>query len=172
MKPTWRLLAVLNALLAIAALGCGDEGGSGGGCSAPPEKKEEQAAGGGPSGGSGGGGSGSADLTTDRKGKVPKAYARPSAEPAKSTATIRKPVVAVVPKGPAEVKITRRKVDGIADRVELKCRLIAVSPDGKCSGAKNYAEIKERCCPGGLVERCRTTMEGVVLVGRGCEVTP
>jgi len=175
MKPTWRLLAVLNAALVLgAAFGCGDEGGgSGGGCGPAPEKKEEQAAGGGLSGGKGGG-SVSADLTTDRRGKVPKAYSRPTIETAKSTATIKKPIIAVstattvVPRA-TQVRVIRRKVDGVADRVELTCRIIAVSPDGKCSGAKNYAEIKELCCPGGLVERCRTSMNGVVLVGRGCE---
>ncbi len=124
--------------------------------------------------GSTGGSSGSADLTTDRRGKVPKAYSRPSTETAKSNATIKKPVIAVstatavVPRS-TQARVTRRNIDGVADRVEVACRMIAVSPDGKCSGAKNYDEIKKRCCPGGLVETCRTTMHGVLLVGRGCD---
>ena len=50
--------------------------------------------------------------------------------------------------------------------------LQAVSLDGQCASAKNYIEIKQRCCPDGLVERCRTALGGVVIVGRGCEKTP
>lgn len=175
MNSTWRALAALNAVLLLsAALGCGDEGGGGGGgCSEPPAKKEEQAAGGGMSGASGGG-SGTSDLTTDRRGKVPKAYSRPSTEGAKSTRTIKKPVIAVstatavVPRS-TQARVTRRNIDGIVDRVEVACRMIAVSPDGKCSSAKNYEEIKKRCCPDGLVETCRVTMRGILLVGRGCD---
>lgn len=118
--------------------------------------------------------SGSADLTTDRRGKVSKDYSRPSTETAKSTATIKKPIIAVstatavVPRS-TQIRVTRRKVDGVADRVEVVCRMIAVSPDGKCAGAKNYDEIKKRCCPGGLVETCKITMNGIILVGRGCD---
>lgn len=177
MNPTWRGLAALNAVLLLsAALGCGDEGGSGGdggGCSEPPAKKEEQAAGGGMSGATGGG-SGSSDLTTDRRGKVPKAYQRPSTEGPKSDRTIKKPVIAVstatavVPRS-TQARVTKRGVDGVADRVEVACRMIAVSPDGKCSSAKNYEEIKKRCCPDGLVETCKVTMRGILLVGRGCD---
>ena len=178
MKSPWRLLALLNAVFLLSALGCGDEGG---GCGPAPEKKEEPAGGGG--GGSGGGGSpsGAAELiTSDKKGRVPKKYQRPPSayEPAKSTATISKPVIAVSSAAAAGFKgpklgiahVTKRRVDGVLDRVEVACRIMAASPDGECSSAANYAEIKERCCPGGLVERCKTSMSGVVLVGRGCEI--
>lgn len=176
MKSRLHLLAVLNAAFVLSAFGCGDEGG---GCGPAPEKQEEQAGGGGgPSGGSRG--SGSAELvTSDKRGRVPKPYQRPASasEPAKSTATISKPVIPLSPAAQRArsfpiARITQRKVDGVADRVEVKCRILASSPDGNCSGAANYDEIKERCCPGGLVERCTATTTGVTLVGRGCEPAP
>ena len=171
MKFGFHLLAVFNAVFFLCVLGCGDESG---GCSSASEKKETPA-GGGYSGGSKGGGSGSAELvTSDKKGRVPSSYQRP-ADAEKSTSTISAPVIAVssvavkATYSPAVISVTRRKVDGIADRVELKCRIKAVSLDGQCSGAKNYLDIKQRCCPSGLIERCKTTLGGVVIVGRGCE---
>jgi hypothetical protein len=179
MKARMRLLTLLNAVFLLAALGCGDEGG----CGPAPQKKEEAGGGGGGGGLSGnkGSSSGSAELNAgDKKGRVPKPYRRPASayEPEKSTATISKPVIAVssatAPGGKAAklgiAQITKRKVDGVADRVEVSCRIMAASPDGQCSSAANYGEIKDRCCPGGLVERCRTTMSGVVLIGRGCDI--
>lgn len=176
MQTRLRILAALNAVFLLSAFGCGDEGG---GCASAPEKKEEPAGGGGGSSG-GSRGSGSAELiTSDRKGRVPKPYQRPASasEPAKSTATISKPVIPLSPAAQRArslpvARITQRRVDGVADRVEVKCRILASSPDGDCSGAANYDEIKERCCPRGLVERCKATNSGVVLVGRGCEPSP
>jgi hypothetical protein len=170
-----RLLAAVNAVLLLAALGCGDEGG---GCGPAPEKKEEQASAGGSSGNTGSTSSGGDIIISDKKGKVPKPYQRPDSayEPAKSTATISKPVIAVssatatarkFPKLPI-ARVTKRNVDGIEDRVEVTCRIMAASSDGQCGSASNYDDIKARCCPGGLIERCRTTMSGVVLVGQGC----
>lgn len=178
MNTRLRLLAALNAAFLLSAIGCGDESG---GCGPAPEKKEE------PSGGGGGGmsgakgsSSGSAELiTSDKRGRVPKPYQRPSSayEPAKSTATISKPVIAVSSAAAAGSKVaklgiarvTKRRVDGVIDRVVVTCRIMAASPDGQCAGSANYAEIKERCCPGGLVESCKTSMNGVILVGRGCD---
>lgn len=187
MRSSLRLLAAVNALLLLSAFGCGDEGGS---CGPAPEKTEEAPpAAAGPSGGSGGG-SGAAELiTSDKKGRVPKPYqrARSAYEPAKSTATISKPVIpakstAAVSKAEAALSpslrrasslpiatVVRRRVDGVIDRVEVACRILATSSDGSCAASANYDEIKARCCPNGLVERCRTTSIGVVLVGRGCE---
>lgn len=174
MKSGLRLSAALNAVFLLAAFGCGDEGG---GCGPAPEKKEEpQGGGGGPSGGSRG--SGSAELiTSDKRGRVPKPYQRPRAEPepAKSTSTVSKPVIPLSPAAQKAItlpisRVVKRRVDGVADRVEVKCRILASSPDGDCAGAANYDEIKERCCPGGLVERCKASNEGVTLVGRGCEI--
>lgn len=175
MKASARLLAVLNAVFMLSALGCGDEGG---GCGPAPQK-EQESSGGGMSAPAGSGG-GSAELvTSDRRGKVPKPYQRPKSayEPAKSTATISAPVIAAssaAAPGPAKrsslpvARVVKRRVDGVIDRVEVTCRIMASSPDGKCSSASNYDEIKARCCPDGLVERCTTSMSGVVLVGRGC----
>lgn len=178
MRSRLRLLTALNAVFLLSALGCGDESG---GCGPAPEKKEE------PSGGGGGGmsgnkgsSSGTAELNAgDRRGRVLKPYRRPTSayEPGKSTATISKPVIVVSSATAAArrtatlsiMRVTQRSVDGVVDRVEVTCRIMAASPDGQCSSAANYAEIKERCCPGGLVERCKTTMSGVVLVGRGCD---
>ncbi|MBI5246685.1 MAG: hypothetical protein HY923_05850 [Elusimicrobia bacterium] len=177
MSSRLRLLTVLNAVFVLAAFGCGDEGG---GCGEPPAKKEESSGGGFGSAPKSGGGAAAPELiTADKRGNVPKPYQRPgaAAEPEKSTATISKPEIAVstptaARPAPAKVKVTRRKVDGIVDRVELTCKIKAVSLDGQCASAKNYLEIKERCCPGGLVERCRTVIGGVVIVGRGCEKAP
>lgn len=181
MNPSLRLLAALNAALALSALGCGDEGGS---CGPAPEKKEEAPASGGVSGNTGGG-SGAAELvTSDKKGRVPKPYQRPTSayEPAKpspqetekSTATISKPVIPLSPAAQRArtlpiAQVTKRRLDGIVDRVEVKCRILSASADGNCASSANYDEIKERCCPHGLVERCRATSTGVILVGRGCD---
>lgn len=173
-----RLLAALNAVFLLAAFGCGDDGG---GCGPAPEKKEETPAAGGGSGNHGSTSSGGDIIIQEKKSnKVPQPYQRPASsnEPEKSTATIKAPVVAVSSKTAVAAKlptlgvarVTKRKVDGVADRVEVACRVMAASSDGLCSSAANYDEIKERCCPGGLVERCKTTMTGVLLVGRGCEL--
>ena len=177
MHSRLRLLTVLNAFFVLAACGCGDEGG---GCGEAPAKKEESAGGGFGSAPKGGGGAPAPELiTADKRGNVPKPYQRPNAaqEPEKSTATISKPEIAVSTPtaarlAPAPVKVTRRKVDGIADRVELTCKIKVVALDGQCTSAKNYLEIKQRCCPDGLVEKCRTALGAVVIVGRGCEKTP
>jgi len=182
MNSRLRRLAALHALLLLAAFGCGDEGG---GCGPAPEKKEEQA--GGPAAPSGGSqGSGAAELvTSDKKGRVPKPYQRPPSaydkgknaeETAKSTATISKPIIALSPAAQKAralpiARVTKNRVDGVIDRVEVQCRILAASPDGDCAGSANYDEIKERCCPGGLVERCKASSTGVTLVGRGCEIT-
>ncbi|MCM2304649.1 MAG: hypothetical protein NDJ72_08095 [Elusimicrobia bacterium] len=174
MNSSLRLLAVLNAALVLGALGCGDEGGS---CGPAPEKKEEAQQGAGGASGNTGGSSRAAELiTSDKKGRVPKAYQRAKSayEPEKSTATIKAPVIALSPaarkaRSLPVAQVTKRRLDGVLDRVEIKCRILATTPDGNCSGAANYDEIKERCCPNGLVERCRATSTGVVLVGRGCE---
>ncbi|MDD5302827.1 MAG: hypothetical protein PHS14_06915 [Elusimicrobia bacterium] len=173
MKSRLRLLAALNAVFLLSTLGCGDESG---GCGPAPEKKEEEKAGGGMSGNKGSS-SGSAELiTSDKKGRVPKPYRRPASayEPAKSTATISKPVIVLSPAARRArslpiATVVKRRLDGVADRVEIKCRILASSADGNCSGSANYDEIKERCCPHGLVERCQAAPTGVVLVGRGCE---
>ena len=114
---------------------------------------------------------------------MPKPYQRPASqyEPAKSTATVTvtKPAISLstqtIAAGYAALKgisatITKRKVDGIADRVEVTCKILAATPDGQCSSAVNYADIQERCCPGGTIERCKASMSGVVLVGRGCNI--
>ena len=177
MHSRLHLLTVLNAVFVLAAFGCGDEGG---GCGDPPAKKEETSGGGFGSAPKNGGGASAPELiTADKRGRVPKPYQRPGAaqDAEKSTATVSKPEIAVSTRAasrlaPAKVKVTRRKVDGIADRVELTCKIKAVSLDGQCASAKNYLEIKERCCPDGLVERCRTALGGVVIVGRGCESKP
>ena len=155
MSSRLSLLAVLNAVFLLSALGCGDEGG---GCGPVPEKKEEQSPSGGGPGNTGSTSRGGDIQISDKIGRVPKPYQRPASahEPQKSTAPIS--------------RITKRRVDGVMDRVEVTCRIMAASPDGQCSGAANYAEIKKRCCPGGRVERCKTTMSGIVLVGRGCRV--
>jgi hypothetical protein len=176
MNSRLRLLTALNAIFLLSALGCGDEGS----CGPAPEKKEEPSGGGGGMSGNKGSSSGSAELNAgDKRGRVLKPYRRPTSayEPGKSTATISKPIIAVSSATAAgakvaklgDARVTKRRVDGVIDRVEVTCRIIATSPDGQCSGAANYAEIKERCCPGGLVESCKTSMNGVVLVGRGCE---
>lgn len=170
-------MALLNAVFLLSALGCGDEGG---GCGPAAEKKEEPSGGGGGISGTKGSGGGSAELiTSDKRGRVPKPYQRPASayEPAKSTATISKPIIAVSSTTAAArrmaslpaARVTKRRVDGVVDRVEVTCRIMATSPDGQCSNAANYDEIKARCCPDGLIERCKTSMDGVVLVGRGCE---
>ena len=178
MSTRLRLLAVLNAVFLLSALGCGDESG---GCGPAPEKKEEPVGGGGGGmSGNKGSSSGAAELNAgDKKGRVLKPYRRPTSayEPAKSTATISKPVIVVSSATAAGRKVatlgvarvTKRNVDGVIDRVVVTCRIMATSPDGQCAGAANYAEIKERCCPGGLVESCKTSMNGVILVGRGCD---
>jgi hypothetical protein len=176
MNSCLRLLAVVNVVFLLSVLGCGDEGS----CGPAPERKEEPSGGGGGMSGTKGSSSGSAELNAgDKKGRVMKPYRRPTSayEPGKSTATISKPIIAVSSATAAArlasslpvFSITKRGMDGVADRVEVACRVMASIPSGQCSNATNYAEIKERCCPGGLVERCRATMWGVVLVGRGCE---
>ena len=178
MKSRLRVLTALHVALLFGALGCGDEGG----CGPAPDKQETEAApagGGGHTGSSSGGGE---IIMSDRKGRVPKPYQRPASkyEGEKSTATISKPVIAIstqtVATGYAALKgvsakITKRKVDGVADRVEVTCRILAASADGQCASAVNYEDIKSYCCPGGLIERCKTTMSGVVLVGRGCDLS-
>lgn len=175
MRTGLRLLAVLNALLVFSALGCGDEGGS---CGPAPEKKEEEKAGGGMSGNTGGGGGAAELITSDKKGRVPKQYQRAKSayepEAPKSTATISAPVIPLSPAAQRArtlpvAKVTKRALDGIKDRVEVKCRILSASADGNCASSANYDEIKERCCPHGLVERCRATSTGVILVGRGCD---
>lgn len=177
MNKRLRLLALLNAVFLLSALGCGDEEG---GCGPAPKKEEEPAGGGGGISGAKGSSSGAADLhTSDRKGRVPKAYQRPASsyERSKSTATISAPVIAVSSTTAAArraaalpvARVVKRRVDGVVDRVELTCRIMASAPDGKCASAPNYHEIKLRCCPDGLIERCTTTMSGVIVVGRGCE---
>lgn len=173
MNSSLRLMAVLQAVLVLGALGCGDEEG---GCGPAPEKKAEEPQQGGGSSRSAGGSSGAAQLITqDKKGRVPEQYQRKrSTETAKSTATISAPVIPLSPAARRArslpiATIIRRRVDGVADRVEIKCRILSASPDGKCSSSANYDEIKERCCPSGLVERCKATSTGIILVGRGCE---
>jgi hypothetical protein len=170
-----RLLAVLNAVFFLSTLGCGDEGGS---CGPAPEKKEEAPAAGGASGNTGGGSGSSELITSDKKGRVPKPYQRPKSayepEAPKSTATISAPVIPLSPAARRArslpiASVTKRRLDGVKDRVEIKCRILASSPDGMCAGSANYDEIKERCCPHGLVERCQATSTGVILVGRGCD---
>lgn len=176
MKAPARLLVLLNAALLLSALGCGDEGG---GCGPAPQKEQESSGGGAMSAPTGSGGGAAELVTSDRRGKVPKPYQRPRSayEPAKSTATISAPVIAVSSSSAAPAakraslpvaRVVKRRVDGVIDRVEVTCRIMASSPDGKCSSAPNYEEIKSRCCPDGLVERCTTGTSGVVLVGRGC----
>ncbi|MCR4295908.1 MAG: hypothetical protein NUW21_10260 [Elusimicrobia bacterium] len=173
MHTSLRLLAVLQAVLVLGALGCGDEGG----CGPAPETKEEGQQGAGGSSRSAGGSAGAAELITqDKKGRVPKQYQRQRTpqEAAKSTATISAPVIPLSPaarraRSLPVATVIRRRVDGVADRVEIKCRILSSSPDGNCAGSANYDEIKERCCPHGLVERCKATSTGIVLVGRGCE---
>ena len=175
MNSRLRLLTALNAVLLLSAFGCGDEGSS---CGPAPQKSEEQSAAGGGSGTTGSTSSGGDIIIQDKRGRVPKPYQRTASadDQAKSTATITKPVVAAAsttvrgtkPFKPGIASITKRRVDGIEDRVEVTCRLMAASSDGQCATAANYDEIKERCCPGGLVERCKTTMSGIVLIGRGC----
>lgn len=180
-KARLRLLALLNAFFLLGAFACGDE--DGGGCGPAPAKKEEQQSAGGGGGGAphGGGGRAPELITQDKKGRVPKAYQRPGAydkEDARENRDLHKPVIAkstapvAMPLARIPVKITKRKMDGVADRVELTCKILPISDDGKCAGAKNYLEIKERCCPGGLVERCDASPEGVTIVGRGCEPAP
>jgi hypothetical protein len=173
MNSRLRLLAALNAVFLLSALGCGDEGG---GCGPAPEKKEEpQQPGAGMSGNTGG--SGAAELvTSDKKGRVPKAYQRPTSayEPQKSTATISKPEIPLSPAAQRArslpvARVTKRTLDGVKDRVEIRCRILSASSDGNCASSANYDEIKERCCPHGLVERCQATSTGVILVGRGCD---
>ncbi len=174
MKSSLRLLAALNAMLALGALGCGDEDG---GCGPAPEKAEEPQQGAGGSSRSAGGSSGAAELITqDKKGRVPEQYQRqrPTGETAKSTATISAPVIPLSPAARRArslpiATVVKRRLDGVADRVEIRCRILSASPDGNCAGSANYDEIKERCCPNGLVERCKATSTGIVLVGRGCE---
>lgn len=174
MSSSQRLLAVLQAVFVLGALGCGDEEG---GCGPAPEKAEEPQQGAGGSSRSAGGSSGAAELITqDKKGRVPEAYQRKRSqeETAKSSATISAPVIPLSPAARRAralpiATIIKRRVDGVVDRVEIKCRILSASPDGNCSGSANYDEIKERCCPGGLVERCKATSTGIVLVGRGCE---
>lgn len=173
MRVPLRALALLNACLFLAAFGCGDEGG---GCGPEPQKNEDAAPAGGVSGNTGSMNRAGNIEIQDKKGRVPKAYQRAGQYDAeKSSATISKPVIAkstttaAVAPPRSVMRVTRRKVDGIIDRVEVNCRIIASSPDGRCASASNYDEIKKRCCPDGLVERCRTTTRGVVLVGRGCE---
>lgn len=172
MKSRLRLLAVLQAVLVLGALGCGDEGG----CGPAPEAKEEGQQGAGGSSRSAGGSSSAPKLITqDKKGRVPEQYRRQTTEETeKSTATIKAPVIALSPAARKArslpiATIIRRRVDGVVDRVEIKCRILSASSDGNCSGSANYDEIKERCCPGGLVERCKATSTGILLVGRGCE---
>jgi len=173
MKSHSRLLAVLHAAVLLAAFGCGDE--DGGGCGPAKEKKKEGTAQAGTSGNTGSTSRGSDIQIQDKKGRVPKGYQRQTSayEPKKNEGMApspSKPAPAPPPKPKAApVRVIRRNVDGIADRVDLQCRILASSPDGQCSGAKNYAEIKERCCPGGLVEQCTTTMDGVLITGRGCD---
>jgi len=175
MRASFRLVTALNAGFLLAAVGCGDEGG---GCGPAPENKGEASQAGGASGNTGSPSRANGIEISDKKGKVPKQYQRPpsSYDPAKSTATISKLVIAVSTATAAARKlaalpvaqILRRRVDGVADRVEVSCRIMAASSDGRCASAANYSDIKARCCPEGLVERCRTTMSGVVLIGRGC----
>jgi hypothetical protein len=173
MKPRSRFLAILHAAVLLAAFGCGDE--DGGGCGPAKEKKKEEKAPASSSGNTGSTSRGGDIQIQDKKGRVPKGYQRPTSayEPKKAeamAASPSKPAPAPPPKAKAApVRVIRRKVDGVADRVELQCRILASSPDHQCSGAVNYAEIKERCCPGGLVEQCTTTMDGVLIIGRGCD---
>lgn len=182
MTSRWRLLAAVQAAFLSAALGCGDE--EGGGCGPAPEKKQEEQAAPSAAGRAAGGSGPAPELkTTQGKRAVPDAYRREGARDAdgeKSDKAISKPKIAKsteaapsaaagLPLTPPPVKVMRRKVDGIVDRVEIKCRMMAASPDGDCAGSANYLEIKTRCCPDGLVERCRSVPDGVVIVGRGCE---
>lgn len=174
MRSSLRLLAVLNAALVLGALGCGDEEG---GCGPAPQKAEEPQQGAGGSSRGAGGSSQAAELITqDKKGRVPEQYRRKrtTEETEKSTATIKAPVIPLSPAARRAralpiATIIRRRVDGVVDRVEIKCRILATSADGTCAASANYDEIKERCCPSGLVERCKATSTGIVLVGRGCE---
>jgi hypothetical protein len=172
MKSRSRFLAILHASLLLAAFGCGDE--DGGGCGPAKEKKKEEKAAAGSSGNTGSTSRGGDIQIQDKKGRVPKGYQRPTSayEPKKAETHAESPSKPLPPAAapkPAAVRVIKRKVDGIADRVELQCRILASSPDGQCSGAANYAEIKERCCPGGMVELCKTTMDGVQIIGRGCD---
>ncbi len=180
-KTSLRLLTVLNAALLFAAFGCGgdDKDGGGGGCGPPPAKKEEAGGGGGGTSGNKGGGGGQAQwITSDKRGRVPKPYQRAKSayEPAKTAEAPAPAAASGAPAaGPAAAKskppiwrITKRGVDGVEGRLQVSCRIMASSPDGQCSGAANFAEIKERCCPGGVVERCTTGTSGVVLIGRDC----
>jgi hypothetical protein len=187
MRPSWRCLAALQAVFLAAALGCGDE--DGGGCGPAPEKKQEEQAPGPSAAGRASGGAGPAPelKTTQGKRSVPDAYRRPGARDAdneREDRALKKPSVAkssaskegdapaAMPLTPPPVKVLRRRVDGVADRVETHCRMMASSPDGDCAGSKNYLEIKTRCCPDGLVERCRPVTDGVIIVGRGCAPNP
>lgn len=178
-----RSLAFAAVLCAVFVAGCGD----GGGCGAPPEQKESTGMGAGAGGGLGGGGGGGSEIAIqDKRGKVPKPYQRPEAtaqskapepaapkpaDPAPAPTTVKATDVKPMAKRELPVAtVVRRRVDGIAERVEIRCRVMASSPDGRCDGAANWEEIKSRCCPGGTVESCKTSMQGVSLVGLNCAI--
>jgi hypothetical protein len=66
------------------------------------------------------------------------------------------------------VRVLRRRVDGIADREELECRATASAVGPDCMADPNFPEIKDRCCAGGRLERCRAETGRTILIGRGC----
>jgi hypothetical protein len=184
-KSSWRWLS-FSAVLSIALMsGCGENGE---GCAAPPEKKDDSGGGGAGGGGKLGGGGGGGDIVISEKKskKVPKPYQRQPGEaeasaPAAGAGAAAPNAAGAAPAGASAssstmtarglpvMRVTRRKVDGISNRVEVKCRVMASSADGECSSAPNYEEIKQKCCPGGIVERCQVGMRGVVLIGLDCE---
>ncbi len=176
MRSRLGLPVLLGAVLLLGAYGCGDEEG---GCGPAPQKKEEQAAPAAPGGAPHGGAGAAAELITqDKKGRVPAAYQRPGTrdeDGEKSDRAISKPQISKsteAASSSSRVEVLARKVGGVPDRVKLACTVKVVSKDGKCMTAKNYLEIKERCCPDGLVESCAKTADGVLIVGRGCEPAP
>lgn len=179
MSSHLRLLAFAALLCGVFVAGCGENGE---GCSAPPEKKESGGGGAGGGGSLGGGGSGPEIALGDRRGKVPKPYQRPEAtaqskapepEPQPKTEPAPEPPKAAAPAPRRALlpagRVTKRALNGIKDRVEVSCRVMAKGSDADCLTAKNIAEIKDRCCPNGKIESCRSSMSGVVLVGVGCE---
>ena len=181
MKINAKPLTFLAILLALFIVSCGDNGE---GCGAPPKKEQGQAGDSGVGGKpAGGGGGGSEIIISDKKDKsgrrVPKPYQRPADAPATNSqnppaqtnppaASTASAVAFTKPSLPV-ARVTRRKVDGISNRVEVKCRIMAASMDGDCASASNFGEIKERCCPNGTIEHCKVSMRGVVLIGLDCE---
>ena len=158
------------ALLALLTGGCG---GDGSGCGSPESGKTSGGGGRSYSGKApSAGGRAEGVKVADARGRVPGEFRRQSAEADGEKDEVKEPKtksLGTAPSGgPATARVIQRKVGGAADRVEVFCP-VPMPPPGKCLEGPHFSDMKETCCPDGIIEKCiEGSTGGLHIIGRGC----